>query len=99
MVDAGLIDEVKSLLGNYTLSKQAANAIGYAEIIEHLKGEIDLDKAIENIKVNTRRLAKGQRTWFKTFKDVNWIECGEETSPEEILEKALNIGHFSNKMQ
>ena len=91
MVDDGLVDEVKSLLENYTLSKQAASAIGYAEIIEHLKGNIELDKAIENIKVNTRRLAKGQRTWFKTFKDVNWIECQEETSPEEILEKAALI--------
>jgi tRNA dimethylallyltransferase len=99
MVDAGLVDEVKSLLENYTLSKQAANAIGYAEIIEHLKGSIELDKAIENIKVNTRRLAKGQRTWFKTFKDVNWIDCTEETSPEEILEKALNIGNLSDIMK
>lgn len=91
MVDAGLVDEVKSLLKNYTLSKQAASAIGYAEIIEHLKGNIELDKAIENIKINTRRLAKGQRTWFKTFKDVNWIDCAEDTSPEEVLEKALSL--------
>jgi tRNA A37 N6-isopentenylltransferase MiaA len=58
-----------------------------------------IEKAIENIKVNTRRLAKGQRTWFKTFKDVNWIDCQEETSPEEVLEKALTIGQFSNKIQ
>ena len=99
MIDAGLIDEVKSLLENYTLSRQAASAIGYAEIIEHLKGNIELGKAIENIKVNTRRLAKGQRTWFKTFKDVNWIECTEESSPEEILEKALSIGNLSDIMQ
>ena len=91
MVEMGLVDEVKDLLQNYTLSKQAAAAIGYAEIIEHLEGKIDLDKAIENIKVNTRKLAKSQRTWFKTFKEVNWITVEEDTTPEEILEKAQKI--------
>ena len=91
MVEMGLVDEVKNLVENYTLSKQAAAAIGYAEIIEHLEGKIDLDKAIENIKVNTRKLAKSQRTWFKTFKQVNWIESDEDTTPEDILEKAITI--------
>lgn len=91
MVEMGLIDEVKSLVENYTLSKQASAAIGYAEIIEHLEGRIDLDKAIENIKVNTRKLAKSQRTWFKTFKQVHWIESDEDTTPEEILEKAVKL--------
>lgn len=91
IAEMGLVDEVKTLLENYTLSKQAASAIGYAEIIDHLNGNLDLDKTIENIKVNTRRLAKGQRTWFKTFKDVNWIDCDQDTPPEEILEKALGL--------
>lgn len=91
MVELGLVDEVKNLLDRCTLSKQAAAAIGYAEIIEYLDGKIDLDKAIENIKVNTRKLAKSQRTWFKTFKEVNWIEVEEDTTPEEILEKTMYL--------
>jgi len=85
MIDAGLVDEVKSLLAeDKPLSKQADCAIGYAEIIDHLKGHISLDQAIELIKKNTRRLAKHQRTWFKTFKNVNWLNIKTEDTAEQI---------------
>jgi len=86
MVAAGLVDEVKSLLTeDKPLSKQARCAIGYAEIIDYLNRKISLEDAAELIKKNTRRLAKNQRTWFKTFKNVNWLDI----EPEEPLKKTL----------
>ena len=86
MISAGLVDEAKALLAEEKpLSKQARCAIGYAEIIEYLNGQISLEDAIELIKKNTRRLAKNQRTWFKTFKDVRWLDI----EPNEPLEKIL----------
>jgi tRNA dimethylallyltransferase len=86
MVAAGLVDEVKSLLAeDKPLSKQARCAIGYAEIIDYINGKTSLEDATELIKKNTRRLAKNQRTWFKTFENVNWLD----TKPEEPLEKTL----------
>ncbi len=86
MIDLGLVDEVKSLLAEEKpLSQQAQAAIGYAEIIRHLQSRLTLDDAIEEIKKNTRRLAKGQRTWFKTFRQVNWIEVEAEESVESVL--------------
>jgi len=86
MIDSGLVDEVKSLLAEAKpLSRQARCAIGYAEIIEYLDGRINLDDAIELIKRNTRRLAKNQRTWFKTFKNINWVDIEQDKSPEEIF--------------
>ncbi len=92
MVEAGLVDEVKSLLAEEKpLSKQAAGAIGYAEIIDHLNGEISLEEAIERIKINTRKFAKSQRTWFKTFKNVNWLDIAENETPQSILQRALEI--------
>jgi len=92
MVEDGLVDEVKSLLAeDKPLSDQAKCAIGYAEIIGHLQGKTDLETAIEQIKINTRRMAKSQRTWFKTFKDVNWIDVGEGESPESVFERALQV--------
>jgi tRNA dimethylallyltransferase len=92
MVEMGLVDEVKGLLAeDKPLTNQAAAAIGYAEIIRHLKGEMPLEKAIEKIKVNTRRLAKGQRTWFKTFRDVNWLDVEDEARSEDILERTLDV--------
>lgn len=92
MIEAGLVDEVKSLLAEKEpLSDQARCAIGYAEIIDYLNGEMTLEEAIEKIKINTRRLAKGQRTWFKTFRDVNWLDIAEDQPPEKILERAIDL--------
>ncbi len=92
MVEEGLVDEVKSLLDEEKpLSRQAACAIGYAEIIEHLEGKVKLEKAIENIKINTRKFAKSQRTWFRTFSDVKWIDIDQEDGNDSIFNKAREL--------
>jgi len=86
MIAAGFVNEVKSLLAEEKpLSRQARCAIGYAEIIEYLSGHINLEEAVELIKKNTRRLAKNQRTWFKTFKNVHWLDIEPDEPPEKIL--------------
>jgi tRNA dimethylallyltransferase len=86
MIAAGLADEVESLLAEAKpLSEQARCAIGYAEMIEYLAGGVSLTDATELIKKNTRRLAKSQRTWFKTFQGVNWVDVAPDQRPEEIL--------------
>jgi tRNA dimethylallyltransferase len=92
MISAGLVDEVKSLLEEEkSMSKQARCAIGYAEIIEHLSGKTSLEDAVESIKINTRRLAKGQRTWFKTFQDVHWLDAAEDETPQQILDRTKRL--------
>ena len=92
MIAAGFVDEVKALLQEEKpLSQQARCAIGYAEIIEHLDGRMDLDEATELIKKNTRRLAKGQRTWFKTFRDVHWIDVEPDEPSEKTFERARKL--------
>lgn len=92
MIDLGLVEEVRALLAEeQPLSQQARCAIGYAEIIAHLEGKMPLDEAVEQIKKNTRRLAKGQRTWFRTFRGVQWIEAEPETPAEAILDQALTM--------
>ncbi len=96
MIEAGLLDEVKRLLAEpRPLSQQARCAIGYAELIEHLDGKTTLEEAVEMIKKNTRRFAKSQRTWFKTFGGVNWIDIDTKDSAEEVQARAealLGIG-------
>jgi len=92
MISAGLVDEVKSLLDEEKpISKQARCAIGYAEIIEHLSRHTSLEDAVELIKINTRRLAKGQRTWFKTFQDVHWLDVAEDEKPGQILDRTKKL--------
>jgi len=92
MIATGLVDEVKSLLAeDKPLSKQARCAIGYAEIIDYLNGRITLEDATELIKKNSRHLAKNQRTWFKTFENVNWLDTKPEEPPENILTCAMAL--------
>lgn len=92
MVDEGLLEEVKALLAEpQPLSKQARAAIGYAEVIDHLEGKCSYEDAVEQIKINTRKLAKAQRTWFKTFRNVRWIDISESDTLQTVAEAATCI--------
>jgi tRNA dimethylallyltransferase len=92
MMEQGLLEEVKSLLVEPApLSQQARVAIGYAEMIEYLEGKLSLDDAVEKVKINTRKLAKAQRTWFKTFGNVHWLDIAAEASDETILGEAVSL--------
>jgi tRNA dimethylallyltransferase len=92
IMEGGLVEEVKKLLSEERpLSEQARCAIGYAEIIKYLDGKAGLEEAVELIKKNTRRLAKGQRTWFKRFRDINWIEIGADETAQEIVRRANEL--------
>ncbi len=87
MIDAGWIDETRSLLKRFgALSKTAAGATGYAELIEHLAGRSSLDDALERIKISTRQLAKRQMKWFRRFEDVTWLD-GDQ--PVEVLAEQI----------
>ena len=71
MIEQGLVQEVKSLP---ELGSTARQAIGYKEILNHLEGRVSLEQAIEDIKINTRRYAKRQLTWFKRIPNIKWID-------------------------
>jgi tRNA dimethylallyltransferase len=92
MMEQGFLEEVRALLKEpRPMSPQARAAIGYAEMIEHLEGKRSLDETIEQIKINTRRLAKAQRTWFKTFCGVHWIDIDAEDTLPAVLDKCLRL--------
>ncbi|MFA6134828.1 MAG: tRNA (adenosine(37)-N6)-dimethylallyltransferase MiaA [Phycisphaerae bacterium] len=95
MVEAGLRDEVAALLAEPAgLARQAAQAVGYAEMIDHLRGRCSLDDAVERIKINTRQLAKKQRTWHRRWLDVQWFDCPPEATSEQIAESVLDRVKF-----
>jgi tRNA dimethylallyltransferase len=92
MFDKGLVDEVKSLLdGPKGLSKQAKQALGYKEVIEYLDGGLSLSDAKELVKLSTRRFAKRQMTWFRSFQDIEWLEAKEQDEPKVITDKVFSI--------
>lgn len=92
MLDDGLVEEVRLLLAEGTpLSPQAGAAIGYVEIIDFLNGKYSLEEAGERIKINTRRLAKSQRTWFKTFRQIQWIDISDSDTTEAVVSRAMRL--------
>ena len=95
MIDMGLREEVSALLAEPAgLSDQAAQAVGYAEMIDHLRGRCTLEEAVERIKVNTRRLAKKQRTWHRRFRDVTWFDVAPEETPRQVADRILDRVRF-----
>ena len=78
MVDDGLLDEARDLLGRDP-SRTARQAIGYAEAFAVLRGELVEDELVERIRSRTWRYAKRQRSWFRNDPRITWA------SPEEIL--------------
>jgi tRNA dimethylallyltransferase len=92
MIDAGLVDEVRSLLAEPAgLGEQARQALGYAQIIAHLQGEMSLEDAIEQIKIQTRRLAKHQRTWFRKFTTTQWLDVPTEEPGPSIADRLYDL--------
>jgi tRNA dimethylallyltransferase len=74
MIADGWVEETEGLLDRYgTLSKTAAEAAGYAELIAHVRGELSLDEATEQIKIGTRQLARRQMKWFRRWGQVRWL--------------------------
>lgn len=66
MVDRGLVAEVAGLLDQgYVEDDPGMSGTGYREMIAHLRGEVTLDEAIDEIRRNTRRYARRQLTWFR----------------------------------
>jgi len=90
MIAAGLADEVAGLLSEPGwAAAPAAAALGYAEMVRHLRGEIGLDDAAEQIKINTRRFAKHQRTWFRQFRATRWIDVAPDATVEAVADAAM----------
>ena len=78
MMENGLLEEVNSLV-NFQ-DRNSLQTVGYKEIFTFLNDECTLQKAIENIKQNSRRFAKRQLTWFRKDKTIKWFE------PQQLIE-------------
>ena len=72
MLNEGLLAEAQILYPNKHLN--ALQTVGYRELFDYFDGKTTLDFAIEQIKMNTRRFAKRQITWFKRTENVSWFD-------------------------
>lgn len=97
MFARGLVAETRALLEQGLESNRTAmQAIGYRQVVEHLRGEYGLREAIEQVKVRTRQFAKRQLTWFRGQMDLAWLDVPREEPPaatagriEAILQRPI----------
>ncbi len=90
MYGGGLLEEVRGLRdGMRELSATARQAIGYAEALAVLAGDLRQDEAIQRTITRTRQLAKRQMTWFRHQARVEWVDVGQDEQVEEIAGKVL----------
>ena len=82
MMAAGLLAEVKSLAERYDLSREARQALGYKELLEHLTGHISLDEAVAQTVLHTRQFAVRQERWFRRDPRIEWVTVHEDPVAE-----------------
>ncbi len=89
MMEQGLIEEVKKIKEKYSSFPTAMQGLGYKEVVDYFNGVYTEQEMIEKIKMETRRYAKRQMTWFRKDKDILWIngEDSVEKNIQYILEK------------
>jgi tRNA dimethylallyltransferase len=88
MYAAGLIDETRGLLARYPRTARPFGAIGYAEAVAVVMGEMDLAAAAAETKRRTRAYAKRQMTWLRSERNVQWIDV---TTSDETFAAAMQV--------
>jgi tRNA dimethylallyltransferase len=91
MLEIGLIDEVKSLIEgkdthqpDFLTEYNALNSVGYVEVIQYLKDDIDYDEMVRLFQRNTRRFAKRQISWFGRDERIAWIPIDDSKNLSEL---------------
>jgi tRNA dimethylallyltransferase len=80
MIETGLVEEARQLWQAGKLGPQAREALGYKQLIELFESRTTLNQAIEEIKIETRRFAKNQRTWMRRLRTTPgavWIDASD----------------------
>ncbi|APX11303.1 tRNA (adenosine(37)-N6)-dimethylallyltransferase MiaA [Tateyamaria omphalii] len=82
MLNGGALEEARAMLGRYDPSLPSCRAIGVAETMEVVRGELDHTAAIERATIATRQYAKRQRTWFRgRMAEWHWISAPALVEP------------------
>jgi tRNA dimethylallyltransferase len=89
MFDAGLVEETRQLLRKYGESARPLSSIGYRQVVQMLRGEINPDDGVRAVQQAHRNYAKRQMTWFRREPEVAWIRgFGDQA---KVLERAISL--------
>ena len=103
MFRQGWVAETEQLLKRGLAQNQTAmQALGYRQIVEHLRGERSLTETIELVKVRTRQFAKRQMTWFRHQLQLTWINLEPQSRAEAVAEGIARLfeplGEFRTRL-
>ncbi len=87
MVELGWAAEVAYLGEKYGWDLPLLNTLGYAEMRQHLQGEISLEEAIDLTVLHTRQFAKRQRTWFRAIPEIEWFDSDDKLLLDRVWER------------
>lgn len=92
MMAAGFEDEVRRLLARPGgLSREAAQAVGYREMIDLLQGRTSRDEAVELVKKNTRTFARRQMTHLRSVEGLTWLDLAPDELPGRTAERVVEL--------
>ncbi|HUX14914.1 MAG TPA: tRNA (adenosine(37)-N6)-dimethylallyltransferase MiaA [Phycisphaerae bacterium] len=92
MVEAGLLEEVRRLAarpGGLALGPR--QALGYAEVLEHLAGRITWDETLEAIRLHTRQFARAQMKWLRRFEGLVWLDAAPDAPPDGLADRVETL--------
>ncbi len=90
MLEAGLLEEAKAFYDN-PLGRTAKQAIGYKELNPYFAGEKTLDECVDNLKMQTRRYAKRQLTWFRRDERINFVFIDDYPDFNSLADSVMKI--------
>ncbi len=99
MMEQGLIEEVKQILDKYHTFPTAMQGLGYKEVVEYLEGKLTKEEMVEKIKMETRRYAKRQLTWFRKNKQTIWLNAEDtiQNNVDIILKDVLEVKNLDER--
>ena len=89
MITDGLVDEVRQLLADDPpMSRTAAQALGYKEMIDHVEGRSSLSAARDEVVLRTVQFAVRQERWYRRDPRVRWIDVSD-VDPVDAVSPAV----------
>ncbi len=87
MLEAGWVDEVRSLRARWGDDIRPFGSVGYREILDHVREGIPVEETLRRIRKSTRVYARRQRTWFKSEPGVSWRSEGAELGKQSCVDR------------
>jgi tRNA dimethylallyltransferase len=89
MMEQGFVAEVKDLVDRYGDDLPLLNTLGYAEVRQYLRNEIDLAEATRLTALHTRQFAKRQRNWFRSDESIEWFDSDDGGLVDRVWERVV----------